>query len=141
MRIGPRLECEDFDQHSKEDTKVRVINIGMKIGVQGTKIKKPQCRCEKKGHCLGHHPRVVVHRQGVVVHCQGLVVPPNRGLLQLEGEGAPDSNVCTALVTTIEWRCTDGGWRCHRPKILESSEGGLGHRPDHRPQGGSAPSR
>ena len=74
----------------------------MKIGVQDAKIKKPQCRCEKKGHCLGHHPRVVVHRQGVVV-------PPNRGLLQLEGEGAPDSNMCTALVTTMGWWCTGQG--------------------------------
>ena len=45
----------------------------------------------------------------IAVHRQGVVVPPNRGLLQLEGEGAPDSNMCTALVTTMGWWCTGQG--------------------------------
>ena len=37
-----------------------------------------------------------------------MAVPPNRGLLQLEGEGALDSYVCTALVTTMGWHRTGG---------------------------------
>ena len=47
-RIGPRLEHEEYDQHSKEDARGCVINLEVKLGVQDAKIKKPGRRIAKK---------------------------------------------------------------------------------------------
>ena len=46
--IGPRLEREEYDQHSKEDTRGCVINLEVKLGVQDAKMKKPERRITKK---------------------------------------------------------------------------------------------
>ena len=48
MRIGPRLEHEEYDQHSKEDTRGCVINLEVKLGVQDAKMKKLGRRITKK---------------------------------------------------------------------------------------------
>ena len=47
-RIGPRLEREEYDQHSKEDARGCVINLEVKLGVQDTKMKKPERWIMKK---------------------------------------------------------------------------------------------
>ena len=41
-QIGPRLEHEEYDQHSKEDTRGCVINLEVKLGVQDVKLEKDQ---------------------------------------------------------------------------------------------------
>ena len=47
MRIGPRLEREEYDQHSKENARGCVINLKVKLGVQDAKMKKPGRRIVK----------------------------------------------------------------------------------------------
>ena len=39
----------------------------------------------------------------------GVAVPPEKGCYSWKKRGAPDSNVCTALVTAMGWRCTGQG--------------------------------
>ena len=48
MRIGPRFEREEYDQHSKKDARGCVTNLEVKLGVQDAKMKKPGRRITKK---------------------------------------------------------------------------------------------
>ena len=40
--LGPSLECEENDQHSKENIEGGVDSLKLKQGVQDTKMTKPQ---------------------------------------------------------------------------------------------------
>jgi hypothetical protein len=126
--LGSTLEHEEIDQHSKEDIGGGVDSLEEKQGVQDAKMSKLERSHEKKRSkrwLSGHRPK------------GGSATKD--GLLQLEKRRAPNSTVCTALVTAMGGGAPDRGWRCHRPNYLESSKLGLGHRPGHRPQGGCAP--
>jgi hypothetical protein len=55
--LGPTLEREENDQHSKEDIGGGVDNLEVTQGVQDVKMTKPQQRNSKRGHHPGHRTR------------------------------------------------------------------------------------